>query len=438
MGRAANPSITERRFARRAATRRKAVVICANPATPLFTGTAVDISREGLGLRAYATLPLGTAVDLEVEPREDSETDSLIRVSGFVARCEPAGSHVFALGVQFRIPAPLRTASNIATVRKRTAGTPATIAHSPEPKRDARLSPWLAILTAILLFLLWWPFEKSGASADHRGGSNHPRKLAAAEREPVQESKGTGRTAYERGFNNEIAGDSYLYDDGGWNGGGDPGESLDALFGMGGPGEFASLSSEMEGGEPGPNGDAEGARRRPVVRSGKPVSGAFPRTWPTSGGGVGHVRSVSAENRSPRGDGSISAPPPVHLEVNRDTYELIVFVDGDPLWRFPVGLGRDGSTPSGDFTIHNKIAQPDWYHRGESVSYGDPQNPLGESWMGLARDGTPLSYGIHPTGEPDSIGGAKGAGCIRMRPEDAETLFRYCPLGATVHIGEAE
>jgi lipoprotein-anchoring transpeptidase ErfK/SrfK len=114
-----------------------------------------------------------------------------------------------------------------------------------------------------------------------------------------------------------------------------------------------------------------------------------------------------------------------------------VFVDGALVWRFPVGLGRDGSTPSGHFAIHNKISRPDWYHRGDSVPYGDPRNPLGESWMGLAADGAPLSYGIHPTTEPDSIGGSKGAGCIRMRPEDAETLFRLCPIGATVRIGTA-
>jgi lipoprotein-anchoring transpeptidase ErfK/SrfK len=86
------------------------------------------------------------------------------------------------------------------------------------------------------------------------------------------------------------------------------------------------------------------------------------------------------------------------------------------------------------FTIHNKIRNPDWYNRGETVPHGDPRNPLGASWMGFAKDGTPLSYGIHPTNDLGAIGQPAGRGCVRLKPEHAEALFRLCPVGTTVTI----
>ena len=99
-----------------------------------------------------------------------------------------------------------------------------------------------------------------------------------------------------------------------------------------------------------------------------------------------------------------------------------------------MGLGHEDLTPEGDYEIVNKITEPDWYHRGETVRAGDPRNPLGKRWMGLGSGDTASSYGIHPTQDPDSIGKPSSRGCIRMRPEDAETIFRVCPIGTPVRI----
>ena len=43
-------------------------------------------------------------------------------------------------------------------------------------------------------------------------------------------------------------------------------------------------------------------------------------------------------------------------------------------------------------------------------------------------------YGIHGTDEPLSIGRAASHGCVRVRNEDAELLFRIVPLGTAVYI----
>ena len=43
-------------------------------------------------------------------------------------------------------------------------------------------------------------------------------------------------------------------------------------------------------------------------------------------------------------------------------------------------------------------------------------------------------YGIHGTDVPSSIGRDASHGCIRVRNEDAELLYRMVPLGTVVYI----
>lgn len=125
---------------------------------------------------------------------------------------------------------------------------------------------------------------------------------------------------------------------------------------------------------------------------------------------------------------------PIRVEVDTDTFVLTVFRDGEPVQRFPVGLGRDASTPTGQFRIANKLVNPAWYNGGTVVPPGDPDNAIGAYWMGLGRDGKATRYGIHPTNDPAAIGAEKSRGCIRMRPADAAALFELLPLGASVTI----
>ena len=130
------------------------------------------------------------------------------------------------------------------------------------------------------------------------------------------------------------------------------------------------------------------------------------------------------------------APPPndVLVHIDKSDFALTVFVNGAPRHRFPVGLGLLDATPTGEFNIGNKIADPDWHSGSEVVKAGDPRNPLGAFWMGLSDGRGSTSYGLHPTGDPHSIGRLSSRGCIRMRPSDAQTLYRMCPIGTPVRI----
>ena len=107
---------------------------------------------------------------------------------------------------------------------------------------------------------------------------------------------------------------------------------------------------------------------------------------------------------------------------------------------FPVGLGKDDSTPTGAWMVEvgKKIKYPTYFSpRGEGViDADDPKNPLGEYWIGLTGiDGHAVgkaSYGIHGTIDETSIGKMESMGCIRMHNADVEWVFDLMVEGKSI------
>jgi LysM repeat protein len=109
---------------------------------------------------------------------------------------------------------------------------------------------------------------------------------------------------------------------------------------------------------------------------------------------------------------------------------------------FPVGLGKDDSTPTGAWTIEvgKKVKNPTYFSpRGEGViDKNDPKNPLGDRWIGLTGiDGRAvgqLSYGIHGTIDDTSIGHQSSMGCIRLHNADVELVYDLLTEGKSTVI----
>jgi len=122
---------------------------------------------------------------------------------------------------------------------------------------------------------------------------------------------------------------------------------------------------------------------------------------------------------------------PFDAVVEKDTYKLHVYLGNTFVREFSVGLGADDSTPEGKWRVSSKLMNPTYYppRGGRILAADDPQNPLGERWIGLTGiEGAAVGqerYGIHGTIEPDSIGRDSSMGCIRLRNEDVEKLFTY-------------
>lgn len=110
--------------------------------------------------------------------------------------------------------------------------------------------------------------------------------------------------------------------------------------------------------------------------------------------------------------------------------KLAVIDNGVTLATFQVAVGADVSpSPTGEFTIVSRVANPTYYHRGTVIPTGK-DNPVGTRWIGLSLKG----YGIHGTNAPRSIGRAASHGCIRLRNRDMERLFTMLRVGDAVQI----
>ena len=111
----------------------------------------------------------------------------------------------------------------------------------------------------------------------------------------------------------------------------------------------------------------------------------------------------------------------------------------------PVGIGTDyARTPLGETKVARKTPNPVWRPsadiREEHAADGDwlpaevppgPGNPLGNFALYLGLSG---GYLIHGTNKPWGVGMRVSHGCIRLYPEDIESLYAQVPVGSPVRI----
>jgi lipoprotein-anchoring transpeptidase ErfK/SrfK len=155
------------------------------------------------------------------------------------------------------------------------------------------------------------------------------------------------------------------------------------------------------------------------------------------------INGIEDKNRIREGQTLKVINGPMRAVVHKRAYRIDLYA-GDVFVRsFPVGLGLDDSTPTGEWKVKNKLQNPTYYppRGGAIVSADDPTNPLGERWIGLEGvSGEALSqerYGIHGTNEPDSIGKSVSLGCVRLHNADVEQVYTYLIEGkSTVTIVE--
>ena len=132
------------------------------------------------------------------------------------------------------------------------------------------------------------------------------------------------------------------------------------------------------------------------------------------------------------------------IVINLSEMRLYYYSDPGVVESYPISVGRDGfATPVGVTRTTVKVKDPHWSPprsmRAEAAARGEPppavvppgpDNPLGRHAILL---GLP-SYLIHGTNRPDGVGMRASRGCIRMFPEDIESLYERVPSGTQVNI----
>ncbi len=161
---------------------------------------------------------------------------------------------------------------------------------------------------------------------------------------------------------------------------------------------------------------------------------------------IEHINGISAR-RIRLGQTLKVIQGPFHAIVHKADYRMDVYLNGsggEPIYirSFTVGLGEDNSTPTGSWIARRggKVANPGWTNprTGQVFLPDDPQNPIGEYWIGLEGhdDHTRglVGYGIHGTIEPDSIGQQVSMGCVRLRPDDIALVYKLLTDGQSTVV----
>lgn len=140
---------------------------------------------------------------------------------------------------------------------------------------------------------------------------------------------------------------------------------------------------------------------------------------------------------------------PFHAVVTKSAFTMDIYLGapGGPgsmyVTTFRVGLGSDDSTPTGKWIVEpgKKLPNPTYYPpagQGPVIEAEDPKNPLGRYWIGLkgfeGQSVGRLSYGIHGTIEPNSIGKQASLGCIRLLNQDVAQVFTLLVEGKSTVV----
>jgi len=121
--------------------------------------------------------------------------------------------------------------------------------------------------------------------------------------------------------------------------------------------------------------------------------------------------------------------------VDKGDFRLALFVGGDLIKEYAVGLGKDNSTPAGTFVIDKLLVRPDWYPPGGGViKYGEPGHLIGERWIGFQDQPGATGLGIHGTDQRQTIGKMYSNGCIRLLNVDVAELYDFVAPGTVVKI----
>jgi lipoprotein-anchoring transpeptidase ErfK/SrfK len=110
---------------------------------------------------------------------------------------------------------------------------------------------------------------------------------------------------------------------------------------------------------------------------------------------------------------------------------------------FPITPGQPKFIKFGTWEVRNSVELPHWRYDQKLLDTGKrsddsqvlnippgPNSPVGVFWCGLSKPG----IGLHGTSDPETIGRARSAGCIRLANWDAVRLHTLIRPGTTVEI----
>jgi hypothetical protein len=134
-----------------------------------------------------------------------------------------------------------------------------------------------------------------------------------------------------------------------------------------------------------------------------------------------------------------SAYPVGSIVIDHKGRQLLFIQSAAMALRYPISVGREGFTWTGEERISKTVDWPDWYPPDEMRARdpslpehmsGGLKNPLGAKALYLGK----TLYRIHGTNDPTSIGKAASSGCFRMLNGHVVDLAARIEIGTLVTV----
>ncbi len=124
------------------------------------------------------------------------------------------------------------------------------------------------------------------------------------------------------------------------------------------------------------------------------------------------------------------------VRISKEARILKLYRDGKLFKIYEIGVGRQGRTPLGKFTVGEKLKTPVWYPGdGREVSPDSEENQLGTRYIALNNaENRPTGYGIHGSRDESTVGKSLSHGCIRMKNAEVEELYMLLPINSEILI----
>ena len=122
---------------------------------------------------------------------------------------------------------------------------------------------------------------------------------------------------------------------------------------------------------------------------------------------------------------------PFNAMISLEKRQLTLLLDGRYAGRFAIGIGAEHPPQEGTYSVSDKVVNPVYHGRDRAIDAGNPNNPLGDRWIGL---GPGRELGIHGTDRPENIGRTDLPGSISLSPRDVEDVYDILSVGSKVII----
>lgn len=154
------------------------------------------------------------------------------------------------------------------------------------------------------------------------------------------------------------------------------------------------------------------------------------------------ARHVVVDTRSNQVRIFEAAPPAlVVAEPGAEVIQPVTRANRGLVASFPITPGQPKFIQFGTWALRNMVELPWWRYDQQFLDTGKrsenalnippgPNSPVGIIWNGTSRAG----IGLHGTSDPETIGRARSAGCIRLANWDAIRLPNLIRPGASVEI----